>query len=45
LQNYIKDRTIINEGERSDKLYIIREGTCGLFKKNEVKDILGVAKK
>jgi len=42
LQVQIKDKELIKEGDRSDKLYIIREGQCALFKTTYVKDMLGV---
>jgi hypothetical protein len=41
-EKQIKDKEIIKEGGRSEKLYIIKEGQCSLYKVIEVKDMLGV---
>lgn len=32
----------MKEGEKSDKLFIIKEGQCALYKTMEIKDMLGV---
>lgn len=34
----------MKEGDKSEKLYIIKEGLCALYKQIEVKDMLGMPK-
>jgi len=40
----VRDKEIIAEGEFSDKMYIIKEGLCAIYKQVEVKDMLGMPK-
>lgn len=41
-QVFIAKKDIIKEGGKCDKLYIIREGQCAIYKIMELKDKLGV---
>lgn len=43
-EKYIRNKEIIREGERSEKMYIIMSGLCAMYRKIEVKDILGMPK-
>ena len=44
IQKYIRGKEIIKEADKCEKLYIIKEGLCAMYKQIEVKDMLGMPK-
>ncbi|CDW91816.1 camp-dependent protein kinase regulatory [Stylonychia lemnae] len=43
-EKHLRGKEIIKEGQKSDRLYIIKEGMCAMYKTIELKDMLGMPK-